>query len=242
MPAYRVLNTTDVDEIIIKNELDGKELALKIGRSNKCEYCFYPFSNKAKKDCHVGLKSWENHSSYLFGSYYETDYQGHPNDWFGELYKQISEEPFRHSHELIKLVLICRIINAAWDLSNISFATMVPTSNLQMKDIFSEISKELEIKWIDDKEIFVTNPLNQAFKKRDDYVRKKYDLVNDLPSLIINEEDRKTVLIFDDVLHEGYTFARILELLKGLDYHYYYLITICRTTPQTIFKGNYFPK
>ena len=51
----------------------------------------------------------------------------------------------------------------------------------------------------------------------------------------------KNYLIFDDILHQGFTFGRITELLDNLSFKEFRLVTVARTVPKSFLKTFYFP-
>jgi predicted amidophosphoribosyltransferase len=60
-------------------------------------------------------------------------------------------------------------------------------------------------------------------------------------NLLSSPEKISNILIFDDVLDHGYTFGRIIKLLKSLNLKKIYLSTIARTTPKKFKKPFSFP-
>lgn len=237
---YKLLKSLDDRNIILKDTEQGIEFALMDHYKDKCPICHYPLPVKEKK-CHFGFSHLIKDFNFITGHYYETDFKGIPNNWFGELLKRISEQPFKHSHELLRLVLLYRINQTDWDLKSIDFATMVPTSNQQMKSLFSNISNFLDIKWINPDDLFIKKELNQHYKERREYVENKYFLKEIQKDIIENGKKPKSIIIFDDVLHQGFTFGRIMDLFKTLSIKKFYLVTIARTTPKTFQKTFTFP-
>ena len=177
----------------------------------------------------------------MTGHFYETDYLGNPNSWFGKLLKDISIQPYSFSHELLKIILQERITNANWNLKEIVFSTMVPTSNLQMQDIFLEISKFFGFEWIPAEKIFVRNFLHENYDNRQLYVDNKYSICQGAEKILSNMNKSKYILIFDDVFHQGFTLGRIIDLLLKINFKNFKLSTLARTVPKTLMQTFSFP-
>lgn len=237
---YKILKGFNSWEIIVKDITTNEEFALKNKYKSLCPICFYPESKNKKKECHIGIQDLEGKFSFITGHFYETDYKGIPLNWFGKLLKDISTQPFKHSHELISLILQKTIINSIWNINEIQYATMVPTTNQQMEILFSEISKNLKLQWIPFNKIFMRKELVDHYKDRKDYVNNKYFLEKNADVYLDNLERINSILIFDDIFHQGYTFRCIIELLQNW-FDEFRLVTIARTVPKTFLKAFYFP-
>lgn len=238
---YKFLKTSNPWEIILKETDSNIEFSLMDRYSDKCPVCHYPLTSKRNQLCHKGLEKNIGRVSYITGHYYETDFAGSPNNWYGKLLKDISEQPFRHPHEPLVLVLQERINNSGWDLNSLNFATMVPTSNQQMEDLFFNVSKLLNIKWVGCDEIFLKRELIEHYNNRYDYVKNKYSLNKDASDLLLSFIELENILIFDDILNQGYTFGCLIDLLKTTSIKNYYLVTIARTLPKVFQKTFSFP-
>lgn len=239
MKKFKFLPTTDPWEIIIRDQETNEIYSLKQQHTHFCEVCQYPFYSK-KKECHKGLNRDLSEISFISGHFYETDYNGIPNNWFGKLLKNISEQPFKYSHTILTAILKEKIQKTNWNIKRIDFATMVPTTNQQMYQLFSKIAKDLEINWVPAEKLFNRKELNIQYTDRKKYVQSKYCLkkTRDIPSRLLND---KTVLIFDDIFNQGYTFSRIIDLLSTFSIKNFKLASIARTTPKIFRKSFSFP-
>lgn len=74
-----------------------------------------------------------------------------------------------------------------------------------------------------------------------EYVNNKYFLKDNTINFLSSIENLQNILIFDDVLHQGWTFGRILELLNPLNLSKIFLATIARTVPKKFKKTFNFP-
>lgn len=238
---YKVLKTTNPWEIILKETDTNQELSLMDRYSVKCHVCHYPLKSKVDSFCHKGLENHVSKISYITGHYYETDFDGNPNNWYGKLLKDISERPFRFSHELFVEVLKHRILNSDLDLHSLSFATMVPTSNQQMENLFEEISRLLNIKWIRCNDIFIKKEPVIHYSDRAEFVKNKYILKETADEIFFNFKHHKNILIFDDIFNQGFTLGHIINLLKTTPHDTFYLVTIARTLPKVFQKSFSFP-
>ena len=239
--SYKLLKSPSQWEIIIKDIDSNTEFSLMDRYKEKCPICYYPTTLMKEVECHEGLLNYNEKFSFIAGHYYETDYKNRPNNWFGELLNKISQQPFKHSHELLHLILKSKILNSGWNLNYIQVATMVPTNNQQMQHLFAEVSESLRINWIAFNELFEKKDLTMYYKYRLDYVNKKYSLNDDAINLLLSIKNLQHILIFDDVLHQGWTFGRIIELLNPLNLSKIYLATVGRTVPKTFKKTFSFP-
>ena len=227
-------------EISIKDLQKNIDLSLKIDYKNSCPICLYP--KKKEPECHVGLLKLMNKIDYTTGHLYSTDFTGKATNWFTSILQEISENPYKKSHEILKIILLHRIKQKKWNIEDIKFASMVPTNNHQMSDLFQELTHELQIPWINCNSIFITRFLNKHYDNREEYVKNKYDLNKNTHSLLQEFEGGGDVLIFDDVFHTGYTFGRIVEILDStINIENFKLISIARTTPKSILKYRFFP-
>lgn len=206
-----------------------------------CPICFYPRMNGKKKECHIGIESSVRNISFITGHFYDTDYKGNPLNWFGKLLKNISTQPFKYSHELFKLILEEKILQSEWNLNKIMYATMVPTTNQQMENLFSEISNNIGIRWFTPDKIFLRKELRSHYKSRKQYVANKYFLKKIVSDNLLKLEKDETILIFDDIFHQGFTFGRIIELLHKFYFDKFKLVTIARTVPKSFLKTFYLP-
>lgn len=238
---YKFLKTSNPWEIILKEADSSKEFSLMDRYSDKCPVCHYPLASEQVKLCHIGLEKNIDKISYITGHYYETDFTGNPNNWYGKLLKDISEQPFRHSHEPFVLVLKERLVNSDWDIDSLNFATMVPTSNQQMENLFIEVSELLNVRWVKCNDIFLKRELVEHYNNRSDYVKNKYFISKTASDLLLNFKDLESILIFDDILNQGYTFGCLIDLLKATSIKNYYLVTIARTLPKVFQKTFSFP-
>lgn len=238
---YRFLKGFDHWDIIIKDINTDKEYAIKNKYKSLCPICFYPQIKGKRKECHMGIENRVNDISFITGHFYDTDYKGTPLNWFGKLLKDISTRPFKYSHELYKIILEKKILQSNWDLKTINYATMVPTTNQQMERLFFEISKILDIRWIPSNDIFIRKELTQHVEDRKAYVDNKYFLREGEISNFTDLDKKKSILIFDDVFNQGFTFGRITELLHDLSFKKFKLVTIARTVPKSFLKTFYFP-
>jgi len=238
---YKILKGFSPWEIIIKNLETAEEISLSSEYRSFCPICFYPLGKESIKKCHIGIESQISKISFLTGHFYETDYKGSPINWYSKLLMDISNFPFKYSHELLYLVLVDKILNSNWNIDNNIYSTMVPTTNQQMEKLFSEISEKLDLTWIPSNHLFIRKELTKHYEDRRDYVRNKYIINEDKAINLSNFEKNNSILIFDDVFHQGFTFARIIELLQGLSFNEFKLVTIARTVPKSFLKTFYFP-
>jgi predicted amidophosphoribosyltransferase len=238
---FRFLEGFNHWDIIIKETDTDKEYAIKSKYKTLCPICFYPHFKGKRKDCHVGIGHQINNISFITGHFYETDYKGAPLNWFGKLLKDISTHPFKYSHELFKQIIEKKILDSHWELKDIKYATMVPTTNQQMEQLFFEVSDDLDLIWIPQNQLFIRRELTRHYIERKEYVDNKYFLIEEEISNIINIENNKSILIFDDVFNQGYTFGRIIELLHSISFKKFNLVSIARTVPKSFPKTFYFP-
>lgn len=239
--SYRLLKSLDPWEIIIKDTQTNEEFSLMNKYPEKCPICYYPTNLKGKKECHAGLNKSLDKISYITGHYYDTDYNGKPNNWYSQLLKDISERPFKYSHEPFNLILHDRLKKADWDLGLIKLATMALTSNQQMEQLFSQLSINLGLTWISNSKLFLKNDLTSHYNNRLDYVNQKYSINIDNAYEIFANHNLKELIIFDDVLNRGYTFGRLIELLSEIGFKKFYLVSIARTIPKSFKKNFTFP-
>ncbi len=238
---YRFLKGFNHWDIIIKETDTQKEYAIKNKYKSLCPICFYPLIKGKEKECHIGIEPLLDKISFLTGHFYDTDYKGTPLNWFAKLLKEISNYPFKYSHELFKLILENRILQSSWNLKKIKYATMVPTTNQQMEQLFFEISKDLNFVWIPSKSLLIRRELTNHYEERKAYVDNKYFLKEDALNNVCNLNPKKFILIFDDIFNQGFTFGRITELLHNLSFKEFRLVTIARTVPKSFLKTFYFP-
>jgi len=238
---FRYLKGFDPWDIIIKNTDTNEEFALKNKYKSICPVCFYPNVSDKPKECHSGIESLESKISFITGHFYETDYEGNPLNWFGDILRKISLQPFKHSHEILKLILEEKISNSDWQIEDIIYATMVPTTNLQMINLFSEISQNINLTWIPYNKLFEKKTSTTFYKDRKEYVNNKYFLLEESVDLLEQIEKDSSLLIFDDVFHQGYTLGRIIELLSKSNFIKFKLVTIARTVPKSFLNIFQFP-
>ncbi len=236
---YKIIKGMNEWEIIVRELSTGEEFSLNDIFKTKCPICFYP---ERKEDCHEGLVPHLNKFTYKTCHYYITDYRGNPINWFGELITNIRKTPYKYSHEIISLLLQETLKTSCWGFPVIKAATMVPTTNQQLYDIFEEVSISLGMRWIDPFSIFKKQLFATSSRNRREQVNQKYALtiIDDKTKSLLN--DIHNILIFDDILNRGYTFGRMIELLT-LAFHIqnYYLITIARIAPKSFPKILEFP-
>ena len=238
---YKMLKGFSPWEIIIKNLETDHEISLSNKYRSLCPFCYYPIRKDSIKQCHIGIEHHTSKVSFITGHFYETDYKGTPLNWYSKLIKDISNFPFRFSHELLSLVLVEKILNSNWILDEIAFSTMVPTTNQQMESLFSKISEKLKLFWIPSDQFFIRKELTRSYKDRKSYVYNKYFLEENKISNYKNLDKNRPILIFDDIFHQGYTFGRIVELLNNLSFKKFNLVTIARTVPKSFLKTFSFP-
>lgn len=235
---YQFLKGFNPWDIIIRNIESNKVFSLSNKYKVLCSICYYPIKTKSKKKCHKGIKPYLNKISFITGHFYKVDYRSNPTNWFSKLLKDISCYPFKYSHELLRIIIEEKIRNSNWRIEDINISTMVPTNNLQMESLFSEISQNLGIDWISHKKLFIRKKLMNHYDDRTEYVKNKYSLTNNAKNVL---EEKEKVLIFDDIFNQGYTFGRIIELLLNLGFKKYYLVTIGRTVQKSFAKTFSFP-
>ena len=228
-------------DIIIKNLETDEEISLSNKHKQLCPVCFYPIEKDVNKECHAGIEHVTSKISFLTGHFYETDYKSVPLNWYSKILKNISDFPFKYSHKLLSLVLVDKIQDSNWKLDSIAFSTMAPTTNQQMENVFSEITEKLSLTWIPSNEIFIRKELRDHIDDRREYVKNKYFLMEDISQKLLKFDKNKSILIFDDIFHQGFTLARITELLQSLSFRDFKLVTIARTLPKTFLKTFYFP-
>ena len=163
--------------------------------------CYYTATLNKKGEFHAGLLNHIEKFSLITGHYYETNFKSKPNNLFGDILKMISQQPFKHSHELLHLILRSRIQNSGWDLNSIQIATMVPTNNQQMQQLFAEVSESLGIRWMDFNELFIKREIIHHYKTRMEYVNNKYFLKDNTINFLSSIENLQNILIFDDDLN-----------------------------------------
>lgn len=239
--VFKILKTTSPWEIIIKNTSTNEEFSLMDRFNEKCPFCYYPIQSSNKRECHPGLKSREDQIDFLTGHFYETDYKNIPTNWFSRLLKNISLQPFRHSHKILFEIMKYKLEKSGWDLKSVPLATMVPTKNQQMQQIFSQISKIFNVRWIDFDQLFIKREHLVFQEKRSDYVKFKYHIKERSLDLLSSIGKIDSILIFDDVFHQGWTFGRIIEILEPLKISKFYLFSIARTTPKKLLEVFSFP-
>jgi len=240
----KLLETSDPWEIIVRitrnNKIEDK--SLKINRDRTCPICFYPIKLNEKCSHHPGLINVVEQFEMTIGHFYKLDYNGKPLNWFTQELKKISTYPYRYSHELFRQILTYRITKSGWDLDDILFSTMVPTTNHQMRDLFRELAISLRIQWINPEVLFNSKRPTNFYKNRRDYVRDKYEISKyALDSLNKIEKRGKSVLLFDDVLYTGFTIGRIIELLCKLQSFQFKVVIIGRTIKRGLIETAYFP-
>ncbi len=242
-----VIETPDPWEIIVrffrKNKIEEK--SLKIDRGRTCPVCFYPQDPSIKCRHHPGLENITTGLEITIGHFYKLDFNGNPLNWYSKKLKTISEYPYKFSHNLFKGILTHRIKKSGWDVKKIKFATMVPTNNHQMLELFRELAVRLKIHWIDPDLLFIAEKPIEFQEDRGKYVERKYKIANSATRALseVNAKNKEdAVLLFDDVLSSGFTISRIMELLSDFQITQFKVVVVGRTIKRSLLKTKLFPE
>ncbi|MFW9970499.1 MAG: hypothetical protein ACFFDF_09885 [Candidatus Odinarchaeota archaeon] len=227
---FQILNTNDPREIILRDLTvePNLEHSIKIPSKNICSFCYSPLKDNSECVHHSGLIKFQKVTKIIIGGYYTTNFKGDSLSWWTKRIKKIRDFPFKTTSLDVELVIAKRIENFG-ELLETQVSTAVPTRNLQSLKIFQNLSKKSNIKFIDPNKMIDILPTYKNGKTRNEYVSQKYKLSQNCDYYIEKVSKKsKGIVIFDDILNEGYTLGWIVNLLKD-SFSYFYLIVLGRT-------------
>jgi len=168
---FQILSTNNPREIIIRDLTvePNLEHSIKIPSKNICSFCYSPLNDNSECFHHPGLIKFQKFSEIIIGGYYITNFKGDSLNWWTKRIKEIRDFPFKSTDLDIELVTTKRI-EIFGKLLETQVSTAVPTRNLQSLKIFQNLSKKLNIDFVEPSKIIETLPSYKDDKTRYEYV------------------------------------------------------------------------
>lgn len=180
---------------------------------NCCRICGYPLKNDEICNHHQGLEKLNLDYLIQFVGYYQTDFNGNPlNKFTKRIIKMRIAEGEKYYQELF--FILNSLFKTIKKKVNIKWGSWVPTSNNLLLRIAQNLILSNNLIMINPLEIIETDDLLNRIDDKEEYVKKKYKLNDSYNPKIYKVINNDIGVIFDDLLHTGYTIGRIFEIFQ----------------------------
>lgn len=180
---------------------------------SRCKICGYPLKDEEICNHHQGLENLNLNYLIHFVGYYQTDFNGNPmNKFTKRIIKMRLAEGEKYYQEL--LLILNSLFKTIKKKHNIKWGSWVPTSNNLLLKVARNLILSNNLILINPLEIIEIDDQINGIENKEDYVKKKYKLNEKYNPKIYRLINNDTGIIFDDLLHTGYTIGRIFKIFQ----------------------------